>query len=71
MRTPKDLGYVGEGINKRLIYLAASSRILDDPISVIVISQSAAGKSYLIDTVKKTHSSRRCSINDQPLRSST
>lgn len=47
------LGYVGEAINKQLIYLAASSRKLTDPISVIVVSQSAAGKSYLIDTVKK------------------
>ena len=49
----EELGYVGERINKMLIYLAASSRKLDDPISVIVVSQSAAGKSYLIDTVKK------------------
>ncbi len=47
------LGYVGEAINKQLIYLAASSRKLPDPISVIVVSQSSAGKSYLIDTVKK------------------
>lgn len=47
------LGYVGEDINKLLVYLAASSRKLDDPISVIVSSQSAAGKSYLIDTVKR------------------
>jgi len=49
----ESLGYVGEAINKQLIYLAASSRKLPDPISVIVVSQSAAGKSYLIDTVKK------------------
>ncbi len=47
------LGYVGESVNKILMYLAASSRRMKDPISVIVISQSAAGKSYLIDTVKK------------------
>ena len=47
------LGYVGEDVNKLLVYLAASSRKLDDPVSVIVSSQSAAGKSYLIDTVKK------------------
>jgi DNA primase catalytic core len=47
------LGYVGEGLNKQLIYLAASSRLLDDPISVTVISESASGKSYLIDTIKK------------------
>jgi len=47
------LGYVGEALNKQLIYLAASSRLLDDPISVTVISESASGKSYLIDTIKK------------------
>ena len=47
------LGYVGEDENKILMYLAASSRLMADPVSVIVISQSAAGKSFLIDTVKK------------------
>lgn len=47
------LGYVGEDENKILMYLAASSRLMADPVSVIVISQSAAGKSYMIDTVKK------------------
>jgi DNA primase catalytic core len=53
VRDTEVLGYVGEAVNKQLIYLAASSRKLPDPISVIVVSQSAAGKSYLIDTVKK------------------
>jgi DNA primase len=47
------LGYVGEELNKKLIYLAASSRVLDDPISVLILSQSASGKSLLVDTVKK------------------
>ena len=47
------LGYVGEEVNKKLLYLAASSRILDDPISVLILSQSSAGKSYLVDTVKR------------------
>lgn len=47
------LGYVGEDLNKKLLYLAASSRILDDPISVLILSQSASGKSMLVDTVKK------------------
>lgn len=46
------LGYVGEQVNKLLLYLAATSRKMADPISVIVSSQSASGKSYLIDTVK-------------------
>jgi hypothetical protein len=47
------LGYVGEDLNKQLIYLAASSRKLDDPISVLILSQSAAGKSYLVETVRR------------------
>jgi len=47
------LGYVGEDLNKVLLYLAASSRKLDDPISVLILSQSAAGKSYLVETVRK------------------
>ena len=47
------LGYVGEDLNKQLLYLCASSRKLDDPISVLIISQSASGKSFLVDTVKK------------------
>jgi len=52
-RDLSSLGYVGEEVNKLLIYLAASSRKLDDPLSVIVSSQSSAGKSYLIDSVKR------------------
>jgi DNA primase len=46
------LGYVGEDLNKQLLYICASTRKLDDPISVLIISQSASGKSYLVDTVK-------------------
>ena len=49
----EELGYVGESVNKRLMYIAASSRKMNSPISIIVHSQSASGKSYLIDTVKK------------------
>jgi len=47
------LGYVGEDLNKALLYLCASSRKLDDPISVLILSQSASGKSFLVDCVKK------------------
>ncbi|MCP4132430.1 MAG: hypothetical protein GY754_15770, partial [bacterium] len=47
------IGYVGEILNKQLMYIAASSRKLDDPISVLVVSESASGKSMLVDTVKK------------------
>ncbi len=47
------LGYVGEQINKQLVYIAASSRKLDDPLSVLILSQSAAGKSLLVDTLRR------------------
>jgi DNA primase len=47
------LGYVGENLNKILLYLCASSRILDDPISVMIVSQSASGKSLLVSTIEK------------------
>jgi DNA primase catalytic core len=53
VRDMDTLGYVGEDLNKILLYLAASSRILDDPISVMILSQSAAGKSMLVSTLKK------------------
>ncbi|ULQ59113.1 hypothetical protein K7I13_11435 [Brucepastera parasyntrophica] len=48
-----ELGYVGEELNKQLMYICASSRKLDDPISVMILSQSASGKSFLVDTVKR------------------
>jgi hypothetical protein len=47
------LGYVGENLNKQLLYLCASSRKLDDPVSVLILSQSASGKSFLVDCVKR------------------
>ncbi len=46
------LGYIGEDLNKLLMYIAASSRKLDDPMSVLVMSQSASGKSMLVDSIK-------------------
>ncbi len=45
------LGYVGEEENKRVGYLASVSRKLDDPLSVLVVSRSAAGKSTLAEAV--------------------
>jgi len=47
------LGYVGEDVNKKLVYIAASSRKLDDPISVVIVSQSGAGKSFLVEILQK------------------
>jgi len=49
----ESLGYVGEELNKLLVYIAASSRKLEDPISMLILSQSASGKSFLVDTVRK------------------
>jgi len=47
------LGYTGEEMNKQLIYIAASSRKLEDPISILIISSSSAGKSFLVETVRR------------------
>ena len=45
------VGYTGEEMNKLLCYVAAVSRKIEEPISVIIQSRSAAGKSFLQDTV--------------------
>lgn len=44
-------GLVGEAGNKRVAYLAATSRKLAAPLAVVVQSSSAAGKSSLMDAV--------------------
>ncbi len=45
------LGYTGEEMNKLLCYIAAISRKMASPLSVMIQSRSAAGKSFLQDTV--------------------
>jgi DNA primase catalytic core len=45
------VGYAGEDTNKLLGYLACTSRKLDDPLSVLIQSRSAAGKSFLADVL--------------------
>ena len=45
------VGYTGEEMNKLLCYLAAISRKMDDPLSVMIQSRSAAGKSCLQDAI--------------------
>jgi len=45
------LGVTGETTNKLVGYLAAVSRKLDEPLSVLIQSRSAAGKSTLQDAV--------------------
>jgi DNA primase catalytic core len=47
------LGYVGEETNKRLLYLVAVSRKLEDPLSAIVLSQSGAGKSGITEVIER------------------
>jgi DNA primase catalytic core len=46
-------GHVGEETNKILAYLIAVSRKLPKPLSGIIISQSAAGKSGLVEIVQE------------------
>jgi len=45
------LGVVGEDDNKLLAYLVATSRKLDRPLSLSIISGSSAGKSWLLNRV--------------------
>ena len=44
------LGYTGKEMNKLLCYVAAISRKMEEPLSVMIQSRSAAGKSFLQDT---------------------
>jgi hypothetical protein len=44
-------GVVGERTNLAVGYLAATSRLLDDPLAVVIQSTSAAGKSSLMDAI--------------------
>jgi DNA primase len=45
------LGVVGERTNKLVAYLAATSRLLDEPLAVVVQAASAGGKSSLMEAV--------------------
>lgn len=45
------IGLTGEEANKLMGYIAATSRKLDEPLSVLIQSRSAAGKSTLQDAV--------------------
>lgn len=51
MRDLKKLGIIGEERNAFALYLAMTSRKMDDPLPVHTVSSSGAGKSYLQDTV--------------------
>ncbi len=45
------LGIIGEEANRLLLYLAMTSRKMDDPLAVQILSSSGAGKSHLQDAV--------------------
>jgi DNA primase len=45
------LGLVGERTNRLLLYFAMTSRKMDDPLAVQILSGSGAGKSHLQDAV--------------------
>jgi len=47
------LGYLGEQSNKLISYLAMTSRKMSNPISIMILSASGAGKSALQDTILK------------------
>lgn len=47
----ESLGYVGEGRNRRLAYLVATSRLLPRPLSAILRAPAGAGKSTLLERV--------------------
>jgi len=44
-------GFTGEERNAKLTYLAITSRILDDPVSIAVKGLSSSGKSYTVGAV--------------------
>jgi hypothetical protein len=44
-------GLVGEEINKLVGYLAATSRLMERPLAIIIQSTSAAGKTALMDAI--------------------
>ena len=47
------LGYVAEGVNKLIVYLAAISRFLPTPLNVYLQSVSSGGKSALLSTLER------------------
>lgn len=47
------IGFIGEKHNKLLGYIAAVSRLLPDPLALLILSRSGAGKTSLQDSVCK------------------
>lgn len=55
-RIGKDLGLTGSVVsdeNRLVGYLAALSRKLEEPLSVLILSRSSAGKSFLADSITR------------------
>lgn len=65
------LGIVGEEHNRLMCYLAATSRLMDNPLNILVLSSSGAGKSTLQDKTLKLmppeHVIRASAITDKAL----
>ena len=51
LRDMEKLGLMGEAANKLIGYLVMTSRKMDDPLALLILSGSGAGKSHLQDTV--------------------
>ncbi len=49
----ESIGFIGEKINKLLGYIASISRLLPDPLALLILSRSGAGKTGLQDSVCK------------------
>ena len=47
------MGLVGEEQNAKLIYLAITSRVLENPVNLLIKGPSSGGKSYTLDIVLK------------------
>lgn len=47
------IGFIGEKVNKMLAYLATVSRLLSDPLAVLILSRSGAGKTSLQEAACK------------------
>jgi DNA primase len=53
LETLTNTGIIGESKNAMIIFTAMTSRLYEDPVSVICLSQSGTGKTYLLERVVK------------------
>ncbi len=53
IETNRELGIVGEENNQKILFMALASRILENPIGLIVKGASSAGKSNLVDSITR------------------